>query len=283
MQKCAIVLSGLDRAEDPVQGPPHVTARCEWNSWIFGTPGLRAPTIPHLLFPLCSLIARIWFLVQALTRQIRCHVFAVPHFLLLHWLNSTLSTPSFLLDFSSTRSYDPLLCAYTLCEPSWPRIYDTSSLAGWCGLILYIPNYLPLSTIYSNWSSIKCTLYWTVIDTQIVLETVRTFLALHSKSYSLKPRLQTFACHQSAMWLVTHYIITNIICKSMNTRELHRILYLKRTSPLRPEGWPKDLWVLLEASLGWIVVCLYDNCHSVPLVEQSPPSDTEEDALDFSN
>ena len=139
LQKCAIALSGLDQAEDLAQGPPHVTVRCKWNSWIFGTPRLRAPTIPHLLFLLCSLIARIWFLVQALVLQIKCHVFAVPHFLLSYWLDSTLSTPPFLLDFSSTRLYEPLLCVYTLCEPSWPHIYDTSLLAGWCGLILYIP------------------------------------------------------------------------------------------------------------------------------------------------
>ena len=184
LQKWAIALSGPDQAEDSAQGLPRVTARCKQNSWIFGTPRLRAPTIPLLLFLLCSLIARIQFLVQALMRQIKCHVFAVPHFLLSHWLNSTLSTPLFLSDFSSTRSYDPLLCAYTLCKPSWLRIYDTSSLAGWCGLILYIPNYLPLSTIYSNWSSIKCTLYWTVIDTQLFSEPSELF-----SHYTLKATL----------------------------------------------------------------------------------------------
>ena len=32
MQKCAIALSGPDRAEDPAQGPPRITARCEQNS-----------------------------------------------------------------------------------------------------------------------------------------------------------------------------------------------------------------------------------------------------------
>ena len=47
---------------------------------------------------------------------------------------------------------------------------------------------------------------------------------------------------------------------------------------IAPEGRPKNWWVLLEASPGRIVVRLYGNRRSVPLVEQSPPLPLKRDA-----
>ena len=55
LQKCTLTLSGPDRAEDPVQGSPRISARCERKSWIFGTPGPHAFTIPipHIPYLIC--------------------------------------------------------------------------------------------------------------------------------------------------------------------------------------------------------------------------------------
>ena len=151
LQKCAVNPTGWDWAEDPAQGVPHITARQEHESWIFGTPGPHAfVTLISICFYLIYSLLGYDFkssthVLRAVSQDHVWHDFLIssPHFPLLHTF--VLLGQLF---YQVARTFT---IPYTLSWGIWPCFHSAHSSVCWCSMTLYLFVICSYLQVKGNW------------------------------------------------------------------------------------------------------------------------------------